>query len=441
MIEIIKILFSPVGKSDPVSHNRDSALLHIVRVIKPTHVYLFETLEITDRNINHTYEMALKSLAPGIEVIELKHPEVDKPNKFGVCDNIFEQYLINIWKNSAQPIEIIINLSSGTPQMQASLLLVASQLDFHVKLYQVDIDEKNQIKKSDNSYIFKMTSGQDILNESYDSIDSEFQDRTRLIEYNNIKHALLIKAIEQANQSYDYDRSIEIIELYPSLFDNNCYNLIRKAQFKYHLNLKEAKKIKSKFEFFPIAHHNELFDYLLYMQSKLELSLFDEFSRALTPVLLHLYNEAIINVTKRKINVIEKYTINIPFKAPGIDFTNLEQDLSQQFLFTSNDYSLSSKNLKIIYESLCEENDFIKALLSDCRNYEIEIRNLYAHNLVSMTAKEIKQRVGFTPKDLMEKLKNIFTTLFPDIRKQINWNLYHDINDEIKNQMKGEKHG
>ena len=41
-----RILFSPLGKTDPISNMRDGSMLHICRIYKPNIVYLYMSSEI-----------------------------------------------------------------------------------------------------------------------------------------------------------------------------------------------------------------------------------------------------------------------------------------------------------------------------------------------------------------------------------------------------------
>lgn len=53
-----KVLFSPVGSTDPISNQRDGALLHIARVYKPDIIYLYlskEMCELSDKDNRYIY--------------------------------------------------------------------------------------------------------------------------------------------------------------------------------------------------------------------------------------------------------------------------------------------------------------------------------------------------------------------------------------------------
>ena len=43
-----KILFSPIGGTDPIANERDGSLLHMCRIYRPDKVFLFLSKEITD---------------------------------------------------------------------------------------------------------------------------------------------------------------------------------------------------------------------------------------------------------------------------------------------------------------------------------------------------------------------------------------------------------
>ena len=56
-----RILFSPLGKTDPISNMRDGSMLHICRIYKPNIVYLYMSSEILqDHNKDDRYVYCLR---------------------------------------------------------------------------------------------------------------------------------------------------------------------------------------------------------------------------------------------------------------------------------------------------------------------------------------------------------------------------------------------
>ena len=59
-----KILFSPIGGTDPISNFRDGAMLHICRIYKPDIVYLYLSKEMCEfQEKDDRYRYCLEQLA------------------------------------------------------------------------------------------------------------------------------------------------------------------------------------------------------------------------------------------------------------------------------------------------------------------------------------------------------------------------------------------
>ena len=69
-------------------------------------------------------------------------------------------------------------------------------------------------------------------------------------------------------------------------------------------------------------------------------------------------------------------------------------------------------------------------LAKDLTNVEGRIRNMAAHEIVSITEDTIVERTELTGKQIMEKIKEMFN--FTGIKiKSNDWNSYNDMNDQI----------
>ena len=47
-----RILFSPIGNTDPITNNYDGAMLHIIREYRPDKVYLYLSKDIVNKEHN-----------------------------------------------------------------------------------------------------------------------------------------------------------------------------------------------------------------------------------------------------------------------------------------------------------------------------------------------------------------------------------------------------
>lgn len=121
------VLFSPVGKTDPWRNGRDGALLHIVRHYQPEHVTLFFTESLWE-GINegfahkeYDWETIIKSISPNSSVdIVVKH--VDRPHDYDGYMHVFRRYFEKL-EEMFPHHTILLNVTSGTPQMGTTLCL------------------------------------------------------------------------------------------------------------------------------------------------------------------------------------------------------------------------------------------------------------------------------------------------------------------------------
>lgn len=145
------VLFSPIGNSDPCRQQkdgtmRDGAMLHIIRYYHPEVVALFMTGEMMKYHRgDDRYRKAIRSALPdfkdeNIRIID--HSEIVDANKFELFDQHFRKELENLhWRYPNH--ELLVNVTSGTPQMEASLYVLAVTLPFPVTLVQVNSPSKS----------------------------------------------------------------------------------------------------------------------------------------------------------------------------------------------------------------------------------------------------------------------------------------------------------
>ncbi|NBK46765.1 type III-A CRISPR-associated CARF protein Csm6 [Staphylococcus delphini] len=123
----MKVLFSPIGNTDPWNHNYDGAMLHIVRHYKPEYVYLYFTESIwegTERipgRKSFDWESIVQSVSPTTKV-KLIIENITHEHDFDSYKETFHDYIQQIRYSHDEP-EILLNVTSGTPQMESTLCL------------------------------------------------------------------------------------------------------------------------------------------------------------------------------------------------------------------------------------------------------------------------------------------------------------------------------
>ena len=131
------ILFSCVGKSDPVRDMFDGPLLHIVRHYRPGKVYLYYTKEVADSREN-----IVKSLEPFNVQIDEVFSSIEDAHDFDIYIKDFSDIIARI-NDENDGCELLLNVSSGTPQMISTLCMEVVTSKFKLKPVQVSTPSKS----------------------------------------------------------------------------------------------------------------------------------------------------------------------------------------------------------------------------------------------------------------------------------------------------------
>ena len=79
----------------------------------------------------------------------------------------------------------------------------------------------------------------------------------------------------------------------------------------------------------------------------------------------------------------------------------------------------------------------LKGLVLDLRSIEETVRNMAAHEIVSITNAVIKDRTGFFADEIMEMIKKVFAYIFLN-NEGLDWNSYQKMNDQIEDMISEE---
>ena len=136
----MKILLSCIGTSDPIRGGHDGPMLHILRHYRPEKVVLFLTTEMEDwTRKDRRYEILETLLrerwnyCPEWRYISL---DTDNPSDLDETGCILQEKLRPILREY-EAWDILVNLSSGTPQMQIVLAQMAQEVRYHTVGIQV----------------------------------------------------------------------------------------------------------------------------------------------------------------------------------------------------------------------------------------------------------------------------------------------------------------
>ena len=200
----MKILISAVGTTDPISNNHDSALLHIARNYRPDKIVLVYSQEmLVKQDLINKVLLSIEGYNPIIEIdsTTLNNDEVH------LFDKMYEVMGLIIQKYTNNDDEIILNLSSGTPQIKSALFALNRINDYNTQAIQVPTPKNGANRKytplTDSEIDALIVENQD---NSLDFVDRCIKDKSE-----KFTQALVKRHLRSLIASFDYQAAEAII--------------------------------------------------------------------------------------------------------------------------------------------------------------------------------------------------------------------------------------
>ncbi len=217
-----RVLFSPVGSTDPISKNvledgttahYDGSMLHICRAYKPELVVLYfsqemQRTEAADHRYTESLQLLEKELGYRIEVrCEPKESFATEAHDYDLFYNDFENIIRSV-RHDYPEHEILLNVSSGTPSMKTALYLLANYLPFKTHPIQV----ATPLRKSNRSDWLQAAGGlAEVWKKNADS-QPDCEPRCTDIEYENLNARMTKQSIRKLIDAYDYAAALALAE-------------------------------------------------------------------------------------------------------------------------------------------------------------------------------------------------------------------------------------
>ena len=200
----MKILISAVGTTDPISNNHDAALLHIARNYRPDKIVLVYSREmLVKQDLVNKVLLSIEGYNPIIEIdsTTLNNDEVH------LFDKMYEVMGLIIQKYTNNDDEIILNLSSGTPQIKSALFALNRINDYNTQAIQVPTPKNGANREykplTDSEIDALIVENQD---NSLDFVDRSIKDKSE-----KFSQALVKRHLRSLIASYDYQAAEVII--------------------------------------------------------------------------------------------------------------------------------------------------------------------------------------------------------------------------------------
>ena len=439
------ILFTPVGGTDPISQNNgyDGAFIHICRVYKPTDVYMYMSAEMLEfHNADDRYCYCLRKLCGhlgcNIKPHIIERPNLKEVHEFDWFYEEFKGIFKELFSGMDETDILLVNISSGTPAMKSGLCVLMTMGEYPAALIQV----ATPVKKMNNHTHEKVYSKEflELMWETDPDNEEDFENRCREIKCPNL---LLIKNQEILKKyvlEYDYHAAVKMAQELPAYAVAGYLPLLKAAEARKQLDSSETDRLseESGVDFIPVrgTDQRKYMEYALILDLKCRCGEYADFLRALTPLVVDLFE--LVLKTQFRID-INKYCF---IDSRGLRKWDMRKLQGTQVLAALNGSFASdfhagpvySAHLKAILDAQNLSGNprlqNMKQELGDLRAVEENVRNLAAHEIMCITDREIRHLTGFTPEQIMRKIKNVFPYTGINAQRSF-WNSYDEMNKEI----------
>lgn len=399
----MRVLFTPVGDTDPVRGYHDGGMLHILRHYAPVdRVFVFLTKEMEDKETESgCYTKGIQKVAPQCK-IEFIRSGITEPHiyeRLTVLQDVFqekyEQYPNEEW---------LLNLSSGTPQIKSVMSLIG--LDYpQVKAIQVFSPAEGSNNKSHPEKTPEML---EMLYHFNDDDDPSSSNRCNEPELSLLKKHSVKMQIISLVRNYEYEGALQLLIQNRSLFSDISEKLLRHAVHRRNLMWRDANKIISSYKGSSlISKAGDFEEFFRVMELRQRKKQLPEFIVKITPICTKLATDYAMSLAQRmlfdlnacsEIRRDEDGSIRYVLKREKIGRHNnmLLEHLNRKYKGGFKDSDLSISNMAYICEWI------INSGISSNRR-DIEIKKIFAR--LSIVSENIRNKVAH--KIVMNLTENI----------------------------------
>lgn len=275
------------------------------------------------------------------------------------------------------------------------------------------------------------------------NVDNEPDAENRCVEVKcpTLENITKEKIIEQHLKAYDYAAAYSVASSMDSSITKEYINYIVAARERNELNYKKARNAFSKEsarEIFPVVDDKYIkyFEYIQNLIIKFRRNEYADFIRAISPVILDLFIMLLHNKTgtdvrmyftkKNNVDVWDENKLN----CTDVDRILCAKDPDCHFYYNF----IKSDQLCFLIDKMLSEHSVIQ-LVKTIRDVEQKVRNLAAHQIVSINGDFFKKTAGLSAEEMCHKLEELFSLSCVQLSSKA-WDSYDRMNDFIIQKMR-----
>ncbi|MBC6000746.1 MULTISPECIES: type III-A CRISPR-associated CARF protein Csm6 [Veillonella] len=438
----MRILYTPVGDTDPIRGCYDGGMLHIVRHYNPDMAILVLSKDMEQKEASDSrFSKALKHVKADLD-IKLIYTGLEDVHRIDTLQPFVDHFYEML--SEYPDAEILINLSSGTPQMKLIMSYLSVEHDAGRGI-QVDSPQggsnRSEPAVNDDEDI------EIVIENNFDD-QEDTENRCHEPQMGYIKRNNLKQSLHTLINSYKYKEAISLYEHYKKTFtdelDNDILALLEhgklRLELEYKLALEKINRVGdlSLKSVFTDWKRIKLHEFLMLMEVRLKQGQIEDFILKITPFMYELMLYYFSTTYHVKWDEFEKWTPGGP-RTDMVSFKEKHPQLySSWYAHTKtpqfNEIQLSLNHMLHMLEDQPNVNPLLLKQLNDIRHIERKIRNKIAHEVVVLTEVEICKSVSIKSlQSFLELIQTVFSTIMKPSKQ--NELIYDTINTYVLEQI------
>lgn len=437
-----KILFSPVGGTDPIKYSWDGSMLHICRYYKPDIVYLYLSHEMMEfHKKDNRYIDAIERLGVHLnhafEVRLIERDALIDVQQYDVFYQDFRAEILKIENQMETGDELLLNMASGTPAMKSALFVIATFAEYRFKPIQVSSPKRGMNAEYEDREEYDNEINWELDEDNLEGANNRCTEVTSLNLMRMIKAEIMKKHI----MAYDYAAALAVASEIKEDIAEDAYTLIQIMGARVKLDHKKITSLTNgkQYDIYPIREGDKqkVFEYALVLQMKIKKQEYADFIRGITPLAVDLLENILKNKCKVRLDdyCIKEKDNTRKWSRDKLKHTDLAEILEAEYRGGFKYGSVYSSHIAKIIEHKCNDSELIRKI-HDITYIEGKVRNVAAHEIVSVTDEWILERTkqenkaGKNANEIFEILKYLMGAAGINTKKE-DWQSYDRINERI----------
>lgn len=436
-----KILFSPIGGTDPIKYFRDGSMLHICRHYQPDIVYMYMSHEMMEyHRKDNRYADALNRLGVHLghhfDIRLIERDELIDVQQYDVFYQDFREEIKKIESKMTQGDELLVNMASGTPAMKSALMVMATLAEYRFKPIQVSTPRKKMNSEHEDREEYDNELNWELNEDNAEDAENRCVEVKSL----NLIKMFKIEAIKKHVMAYDYSAALAVAYEIRQDISKDAFCMLQIADARSKLNLRKISTLMNNGEqdIYPIKEGNKqkIFEYALVLQMKVRKQEYADFIRGITPLVVDLFE----NILKREcgINLKDCCTYSkegtMMWNRKKLEQAGLMQLLNDEYGGEFRLGPVYSGHIAKIISHKSDDKTLIQKV-NDIAFIEGKVRNPAAHQIISVTDEWIKQETTKTVHEIMTIIRYLIIKSGINV-KDDDWKSYDAMNLKINGYLR-----